>query len=41
MKDKVRPTFEVDSGDEPLSNHSDNPHFSSILEKKIIAPESP
>lgn len=25
----------IDSGDEPMSNHSDNPHFSSILEKRL------
>jgi secreted PhoX family phosphatase len=24
-----------DNGDEPMSNHSDNPHFSSIIEKRI------
>lgn len=26
---------EVDSGDEPLSNHSSNPHFNQILEKRL------
>jgi uncharacterized protein len=26
---------EADSGDEPLSNHSNNTHFSSVLEKRI------
>ncbi|HRP97320.1 MAG TPA: PhoX family phosphatase [Rhodocyclaceae bacterium] len=24
-----------DNGDEPMSNHSDNPHFSSIMEKRL------
>lgn len=24
-----------DNGDEPMSNHSDNPHFSSIIEKRL------
>jgi uncharacterized protein len=34
MKDTQLP-IEIDSGDEPLSNHSGNPHFSSILEKRL------
>jgi uncharacterized protein len=27
--------IEVDSGDEPMSNHSANPHFASILDKRL------
>ena len=42
MNDKV--TFETTTeivettkaqGDEPMSNHSDNPHFSTLLEKRL------
>lgn len=28
-------TIEIDNGDEPMSNHSVNEHFSTILEKKL------
>jgi len=35
MDDKVTGSIEIDNGDEPMSNHSDNEHFSAILEKKL------
>ncbi|HUG97966.1 MAG TPA: PhoX family phosphatase [Gammaproteobacteria bacterium] len=35
MSERLPVEIEVDSGDEPMSNHSNNPHFSSILEKRL------
>lgn len=35
MNDKNTSVIEIDNGDEPMSNHSDNEHFSSILEKRL------
>lgn len=35
MNDENRTIIEIDSGDEPMSNHSDNPYFSTILEKRL------
>ncbi|MFO8005271.1 PhoX family protein [Thioalkalivibrio sp.] len=36
MSEKLPPNLMIeDNGDEPMSNHSDNPHFSSIIEKRI------
>jgi uncharacterized protein len=35
MSDRIDPMNEVDSGDEPMSNHSNNPHFSTILDKRL------
>ena len=36
MNDKVTiSNHEIDNGDEPMSNHSDNEHFSAILEKRL------
>ncbi|WP_373509527.1 PhoX family phosphatase [Thiocapsa sp.] len=35
MSDRIDPMNEVDSGDEPMSNHSKNPHFSTILDKRL------
>lgn len=35
MNDKDNELADNNQGDEPLSNHSDNPHFSSILEKRL------
>ncbi|SDX16192.1 PhoX family protein [Thiocapsa roseopersicina] len=35
MSDHIDPAKEVDSGDEPMSNHSNNPHFSAILDKRL------
>ncbi|MBS3952516.1 MAG: PhoX family phosphatase [Methylomicrobium sp.] len=35
MNDFNNDLVEIDSGDEPMSNHSDNPHFSTILEKRL------
>ncbi|MDO8843747.1 MAG: PhoX family phosphatase [Methylicorpusculum sp.] len=35
MNDFNKDLVEIDSGDEPMSNLSDNPHFSTILEKNL------
>jgi uncharacterized protein len=35
MSERLPAATEVDSGDEPMSNHSDNPHFASILAKRL------
>jgi len=35
MNDLNKDLVEIDSGDEPMSNHSDNPHFAVILEKRL------
>ncbi len=35
MHDNKTPLIEVNDGDEPMSNHSDNAHFSTILEKRL------
>jgi uncharacterized protein len=35
MSDHIDPKNEMDSGDEPMSNHSNNPHFSTILDKRM------
>lgn len=35
MSDKDNNSVESDHGDEPMSNHSDNPHFSTLLEKRL------
>lgn len=35
MNDKVNPLTEIDNGDEPLSNRSDNEHFVTILERRL------
>ncbi len=35
MSDNKQPMIEIDNGDEPMSNHSDNPHFATILEKRL------
>jgi uncharacterized protein len=36
MSEKLPPNLMIeDNGDEPMSNHSNNPHFSSIIEKRI------
>src|SRR5690606_4440101 len=35
MNDKEVPSTEINDGDEPMSNHSENAHFSSILEKRL------
>ncbi len=35
MKDIKPTTFEPGNGDEPISNHSNNPHFTQILEKRL------
>ena len=35
MSDHIDPMTEMDSGDEPMSNHSNNPHFSMILDKRL------
>jgi secreted PhoX family phosphatase len=35
MSDHMDPINEMDSGDEPMSNHSNNPHFSTILDKRL------
>jgi uncharacterized protein len=35
MTDRLPVVMDVDSGDEPMSNHSDNPHFANILEKRL------
>jgi uncharacterized protein len=35
MSEKLPPELALDSGDEPLSNHSNNPHFASILEQRL------
>jgi uncharacterized protein len=35
MNDLDKDLVEIDSGDEPMSNHSDNPHFATILEKRL------
>jgi uncharacterized protein len=36
MSEKLPPNLMIeDNGDEPMSNHSDNPHFSSIIEKRF------
>jgi uncharacterized protein len=34
MNDTQLP-IEIDSGDEPLSNHSGNPHFNSVLDARL------
>lgn len=35
MNEQDNDLIESNQGDEPLSNHSDNPHFSTILEKRL------
>jgi uncharacterized protein len=35
MSDQIDPMNKVASGDEPMSNHSNNPHFSTILDKRL------
>jgi len=35
MSDNKQTMIEMDNGDEPMSNHSDNPHFGTILEKRL------
>jgi uncharacterized protein len=36
MSEKLPPNLMIeDNGDEPMSNHSNNPHFSSIIEKRL------
>ena len=35
MNDKKTTLIEMDNGDEPMSNHSDNPYFAAILEKRL------
>ncbi|MGB5773503.1 MAG: PhoX family phosphatase [Sedimenticolaceae bacterium] len=35
MSDEIYSVQEVDSGDEPMSNHSDNRHFSNVLERRL------
>lgn len=35
MSDNKQTMIEIDNGDEPMSNHSDNPHFATILEKRL------
>ena len=35
MSERLPDDFEVDSGDEPMSNHSNNPHFNHILDKRL------
>jgi uncharacterized protein len=35
MSEKLPPELALDSGDEPLSNHSKNSHFASILEQRL------
>jgi secreted PhoX family phosphatase len=35
VSEKTNLIDDVDSGDEPMSNHSDNRHFSDVLEKRI------
>jgi uncharacterized protein len=35
MSERLPVETEVDSGDEPMSNHSNNPHFATILDKRL------
>ena len=35
MSDDKRPMIELDHGDESMNNHSDNPKFANILEKRL------
>jgi hypothetical protein len=35
MSDKIPPIDETDFDTEPMSNHSGNPEFSTILEKRL------
>jgi len=35
MNDQSPPGDEIDAGDEPLSNHSANTHFATIIEKRL------
>ena len=35
MNDKETSLIEIDNGDEPMSNQSDNEHFSSIMERRL------
>jgi len=35
MSERLPDDIEVDSGDEPMSNHSGNPHFANILDQRL------